>query len=577
MAALSTRLDGGQVRLVLGLRWRLLVRNARTKPFAFGVRVLVALAGLGVLAAVSLAIGAGVSLLQSRGERQHAETVLHLVYAMGFLWLALGPLLAFRANEFLDVTKLFHLPVSHRTVFVASLLGAFVSPGTLMALGPVAAASVGFGGGFAAVCARLATGAVVVGVGVAAGQTVLLLLLNTLRSRIWRDVLLVVGPLLGGVVFVGSQLALRASDDGGPAVVLATLHDYLSWMAPLPSWWGAQAAVSTDWVGRLPALGLPVLAWILVGAAARLQEKAYYGELWAPPPQSVRARRERRWFRFLPDPIGALEEKDLKLLFREPVVRMMVVQQGIWALFPVVLTLWKVLTSEGPDAEGISLAPLPFLPLVALVLLLMELALLMNLLGLEGGGIVHTLLTPVRAGQVLYAKVFAYLAVFGGVNAAVAFALAVTGYSWAGAPGEGVARGLLDGALAFVATATALAICAPASVLLPIRLAARGRRALRQQTTGREGCLMVLKNTLAMGLVGFAILPAVALVHHADILTLLRPDLAGGLWSYLSVPLGLVCAAAIAVVAVRAGVQMAAASAEKNVERLVDRLARPEE
>lgn len=576
----ETALDRRQLLLILDLRRRLFLRDARRRPVQFALRMVAALIGMTFLVGVGgVTVMAGTNALAFGGTPEGAaaaDAVVHLTYLFAFLWLAIGPLLAFRANELLDVTKLFAHPVSHHTVFVSSLIGGLTSPSAMIAFVPAAGASIGCSAGAAGALLRLLLAALVVLSGVATGQWLTLVMLNLLRSRVWRDVLFVIGPLFGAGIFVTFQIVARSQDAGTLAGKLGDVLPWLDRLVVLPSWWAARAALAEDVIGALPCLLVPVFLAFTVRAASRLQERAFHGEVVTPLPEAGHRASRRSPFTLLGDPVAALAEKDLKLLFREPMVRMTLIQSAAFALIPIGLTLYRTISNGSGRGPGDLLRALPFTPLACGLVIVAEMPLLLNLLGLEGAGIVQTLQSPVRGAQVLWGKVAAHLALFGGANAVLCGALSFGLYVWAGLPGEGLWRALIAASVGVLSTAVALAVTVVTSVFLPLPMASRDRRALRQQARGREGCLSVPKNMLTMMAIAFATLPLLLLVLHADLLRVLGAGDVLGNWTYLTVPLGLVIAFLIAFGALWAGVSVAGSWFDRRTEKLVSALARDE-
>ena len=218
-------------------------------------------------------------------------------------------------------------------------------------------------------------------------------------------------------------------------------------------------------------------------------------------------------------PLGALVEKEIAILRREPAVRSILIGQAMYPIMWCGVGTYQVVT--GRSAAELS----KFVPLAGLVaypLLLMELGLVMNLLGLEGGGAVHAMLLPVKGRTLLLGKDVAYLLVFGTLNAAVAVVLTVAAYFLTpGGSAAVCATWALFGALeGYCVVAIGLGIGNMMSVVNPIRVAVRDRRAIRQQVGGRDGCL---RNFVGVGAVMgslFLAVPVALLFHLPYLLTM---------------------------------------------------------
>ena len=572
------RIDWRQVRLVLAARWRIVSRRMAGKPVLLALELLLRVAfALGVVA-FSVAVAFGVRYLVSTGRIAEARGAVHLVHATSFVFLALTPVLGFRGNEFLDVTKLLTFPVTHRTVFASSLLSLLASGSVFAAVLPVVAVATGYAGTVAGAVLGVLAGLLLVATSVALGQVLLLVFLDRLRSRKWRDVTMVVVPLLTGGVYAGSRILFRGegSDRETFLALLGRVDSLAGWLVPLPSWWSAHAVTGGTWARLAPALAMvPLLVW-LVRVAARLQERTYHGEVEDAPrtlERSGTGRGSGLLRRVVRDPVAALAEKDIALLRREPAVRTTLIGQFTFALVPVGLLVWNVLTERTDDpARAATVAA--FAGAVSYVFLLAEMAILLNVLGLQGGGLVHTLLTPVRRRDLLLGKDVAHLVVFGTINAAVAVTAVVVAHVafGAGSPGVVVTRAALGAVEAYAAAALVLGIGDVMSVLLPYRLAAKDRRALRQQTSTREGCLRTLLGLAGVALAASLLVPLFLAFHQRDILGPgLRVDSTS--WLLLTVPLGIGVAAAV----LAAGATLGGSLLERREEQAISVFARSEE
>jgi hypothetical protein len=567
--------DWAQVRLILAARRRMLWNRMSRSPWVAALNI-VLYAAFGFLAVVlNSALGAWV---HGCGDREVAGAAVHLVYLCVFFMLATTPPLQLRGNEFLDVTKLFVHPVSHRTVFAATLCGLMTSGSVLFFTLPAVAVSVGAASSAAGAFAGAVVALLLVAVSTAVGQFLLLTYLNTLRSRRWRDLVTWLAPLVFGAFYVAFRLEFGGSAAGGQIrATLRWLAGWIDWTLPLPSWWGAHAVTGEGWLRWLPALALvPALAW-LVRAAAVLQERAYHGEVPAEPAVNLAARRSlfARVAQRLPDPIGAVAEKELALFAREPAVRSLLVSQAIYAVVPLALALWNAI-GEAHEAGGLARLA-PFAACVAYPLLLAELGIAMNLLGLEGGGVVHALLLPVPRRIMLLGKDAAYLIVFGTVNGVVGCLAVLAAHLLAGSglSGDVLARAALGFLEGPCAVAAALAVGNVNAVISPVRLAVRDRRALRQQMSGREGCLRSLQGLAGVFATAVLCLPVFLLFHWGDIVHAATDGRESApVWLRAVLPLAatLFCAVAVWVGAVLGGAWLGA-----REEPIVANLARSEE
>src|SRR6185295_19105014 len=108
-----------------------------------------------------------------------------------------------------------------------------------------------------------------------------------------------------------------------------------------------------------------------------LHEQAYYGETAEDAQPEVAAARGigARFARALPDPLGAIVQKEFALLRREPAVRSILVGQAIYPVFVFGGLAWKVIFEhDAPDRVRYA----PLAGVVSYPLLLMELGLILN-------------------------------------------------------------------------------------------------------------------------------------------------------------------------------------------------------
>lgn len=511
----ETAIDWRQVRLLLATNWRTKINRASRSPFSFAMGLML-LGGFALGAILfSVVLGMGVAALKT-SRPEIAGAAVHEVFLSVFFVVVATPVLGFRGNEFLDVTKLFVHPVGHRTVFAATFIGLMGSGAVLFFSLPVAAAVIGYGGPPERVAAGLFAGLVLMLVAVALGQLVLLAFLNTLKSRKWRDLSMVLVPLVFGGFWVTFQILSRRGAEGRSMFVGAVewFAKWKDWTLPLPSWWAANAVTGAGWTRFLPlAAALALVVW-LVRASATLQERAYFGEVGeeAAPEGVARGGIFTRFASRLGDPLGALAEKELAILGREPAVRSILIGQAIYPVLWGGLGVWRLSTSSSA-ADLARYAPLA--GLVSYPLLLMELGLVMNLLGLEGGGAVHAMLLPVRRRLLLLGKDVAFLLVFGTLNAAFAVTATVVAFlvTHAGSVGACVQWSLLGALEGYCVLAVGLGIGNVVSVISPVRVAVRDRRAIRQQVGGREGCLRSLVSLVAV-FGSLAVSVPIALLFH---------------------------------------------------------------
>lgn len=499
-----------QVGLLLRLHFLILRRQATATPGRKVVTLLLVVLGSVASLLLGLTAFAGMAVARHRSGIPPADLdeAMHLSFAVVYAVLVLSPALGFRGNEFLDVSRLFHLPVSHRTVFTASTIGVSVSGAVLFCLPALAGLVLGhmipgnrwgrvsWGDmDFGLLAIRMGLVAAFLFHAVAVGQLLVLVLLNFLRSRRFQDLGLVVAPCIAGAVYLGTWWALtRGRSQVGPHGSM--LRDLLAsepsrYVPFLPSRWLTEALVGAgagEWRCWLPfVLGFVPLTGIVLALAGHLQERAFLGDV--PPIAAGRGGSGRRipggrlLSRFLPDPVLAVASKELRLLRREPIVKTVLIGQAFFLVLPI---LFLALRPGGTDPVGAVVRASWLLPFV---LVFVENHLTMNLLGLEGPGVSHLRTTPVSWRQVLLGKNLCYLLGFGAANALLSAAgiLALRALRPGSVPDplSSIGMAVVGGTCAL---AVVLAVGNVISVAMPTSLAAKGRMALRQQSAFSEGC-----------------------------------------------------------------------------------------
>jgi hypothetical protein len=274
----------------------------------------------------------------------------------------------------------------------------------------------------------------------------------------------------------------------------------------------------------------------------------------------------------LRDPLGALVEKELSILRREPAVRSVLIGQ---AMYPVMMVGFVVVGIVGGRSKPDLARLVPLASLVVYPMLQMEMGLAMNLLGFEGGGALHSMLLPVPRRVLMLGKCVAYLLAFGTLNALVAVAATLVAWAATGAasPSNCALWCLLGAIEGYCALAVGLGIGCFLSVLAPVRLAVRDRRAIRQQAGGREGCLRSLLGLATVFGTLLVCAPVAALFHLPYALHLLGSSVLPP-WSVLvTVP----AAAALSAAVLWGGAALGGGLLASREEEVVSLLAKSEE
>jgi ABC-2 type transport system permease protein len=515
------------VALLLWLRYRTMFRGGSGGRQAFAVVI-------GLLVLVPLSVGLGAfSLATTRyiaGSMAPEALLLfvQLAFLLVFAMLLAMPIISFAATDFYDITKLFHLPVSHRPVFVAQIIGMVCGGTPLFFLPAMLGVVVGASGGAARAFFSIPVLLLFLFQTVALARLLQLLLLNTLRSRRFRDLAAIGAACLSAGLFVLFRLTFDA--DSPTRNVAAFLEDLLAsgaanWVSAFPSSWIAALMVPGAGLGPIllvVLVALPLTA-LTVWVAAILQERAFHGEVPVAQPRArtagvAPAGRGPGLLRFLPEPVRAVARREILLIRREPIVKTTLIQQAVFFLIPVAIAVF----GQGGGAHPGVGALLRF---GVFVLLFVESILAMNFFGLEGSGIVVTLSSPTPRHQVLLGKCLAYFLLFAPVNVLFVLATAILVRILHGEVEAATVAVALIGAVS--ATLVLLGTGSIVSVLVPLRMTGRSRGALRQSGTG-EGCLMALLRMVAILVLAVLVAPIVllGLVPALSVLSLVYGALA---------------------------------------------------
>ena len=303
---------------LVAVRWRLDVRAVTGERVRL-LALLVAVPGLILLsAAASFVVFAGVRFLESTRPELTLSVLSAGTTALGLLW-ALSPLLAGMAlTETHDLNRLLHFPIPLRTLVVSSFLANLLQS-TVLALVPplffLGLAVTGPGGAMVPVVFGLGLALAFV---VASGQLVGLALHALSRHRRLHDRLLFVGVALG--LLLSFLPLLLMSGAAAPIARLARELLARDVFVLSPFGWGIRAAVHAGRGEADAFFGFAAAAVLGVGAllalSTALVERMYRGELDLG--EGVRKSTLGRSRVFLKGPVGALLEKDLRVVWRDP-------------------------------------------------------------------------------------------------------------------------------------------------------------------------------------------------------------------------------------------------------------------
>ena len=478
------------VRLLLWLRYRTMFRAGGGKA-----RLIGALIGFAFLVPISILCGFFVhgmtAAFVAGGDAAALALWIDVVFLAGFAMLVILPVIGLAGSEFFDISKLFHLPVSHRTVLIAQVIGMMAGGVVLFFTPALVGLVIGLPGGPLHVALRLLLLVSFLFFTVALSRMLQLVLLNLLRSRRFRDLAAILGALVSASVFLAFRRFSDTTDgqgevmglvsrlaDAGAGTYIAAVPS--SWVAGVVSPEAGTSAVLLFALGFLPLTGLFVLV------AAALQERAFHGEVPISTPRvrtaATRAGEAgRSGFEWIPEDVRAVASKEIRLLRREPLVKTLLIQQSVFLLVPVAMAIY----GSGSGAAGIGRGVVEW---GVYALLFVESLLSMNLLGLEGPGLVCLLKSPAPRRRILAGQNLAYGLLWGTVNVAfVTVAVSALALVGGGIPVDrlpGVFAAAIAGVLLMQGAGSVT------SVLGPQRLTSGGRRALAQQSGG--GCMAAI-------------------------------------------------------------------------------------
>jgi ABC-2 type transport system permease protein len=236
-------------RIGATLRWRLVTNRARR----LGKRS----PKLTVFVAVLYAIGTAYALGRVRFDdidMAGRTAVLHLS-SLAFGWI-IGPILIGGVDETVDPTRLAMLPLRRSELFTVQVVAAVSGIGPLSAaVGLGVGLPIGFGTTFPAAVVSFICALIGVGMTVGLARTVAALLTIAQRSRIGRDLGILLAAFVGGAMFIVAQLASRM---GG-----STARSLLAGLEWAPWGWPARSVVAAR-VGEWDR----ALFWLLWAAFA---------------------------------------------------------------------------------------------------------------------------------------------------------------------------------------------------------------------------------------------------------------------------------------------------------------------
>ena len=491
------------------LQWRAYTRNRMSALGAVLVVIFFGPAAIGVAAACAF----GFLTLEPPLNAYLLSVVLLAIY---LLWL-LAPVFGYALSESYDVTRLFHFPVSPRLLFVSAIFGSLLDFPVLLVLPTMAAVVIGFAHGPVSLLLTLIAVLLFTFHTIALSQVFVLAGAGMLRSRRFRDLAIILAPLLFMGFYLATQLLssrMRTSHLQGfdwQQIVNHPAWRYLDFAPPgfaariiADTGQGTLAATPLYLLGLLIAcLGTVYLAGWLINLAATghvvgssHHKPAVAAERRAATPAAAAHQPARsRLGDLLPPAVAAVVGKELKYMLREPYFKTMLLNIFFMLVVGVFVFLrpWRREITEFVDPGLIVWAASGYV-------FFAEIQLLMNILGTEGRAATALFLFPNSRRHLLLGKNLAMLGALFFINLVVAAVLC----SVAGRPG------LIGPMLVWMELANVIlaGVGNIASVLFPIRIVRVGWR-MQAASSGRS-CAYGFAYMLFMAAGGLLLLPVLA-------------------------------------------------------------------
>ncbi len=391
------------IRLLFWLKWKLMWRGyARSTVTLVGVIVTLLFF---LPFAIGIAIGTvyGYRLLLPPDNTQLLRAVLLGIY---LLWI-LGPLLGYTLNESYDITRLFLYPLSPRQLFTGAIFGSLLDFPVLIALPVLLAIFFGFINAVPAALLVILPVVLFLFHTIAINQTLLLVGAGFLRSRRYRDIMIVVGPLLAMLFYLSFQLLPRAMVFNYRGIVNSRGWDLINYLPP-------GLAARTIAAASAGQYGLSVIFLLLLAAvsvatvylAGWLIDKVATGVVISAPVAVQVGHREQSPSRTgsplelrLPPVIAAIAMKEVKYFTRDPFFKSLLVS----ALFMLGFWFVIILHPFSPDRGGFNFAAL-FVWIIPVLAMQTAMRLTGNLFGTEGSAAATLFTFPSSRRQILLGK-----------------------------------------------------------------------------------------------------------------------------------------------------------------------------
>lgn len=485
-------------RILLGLRWRLLLRASGKnsgRAVALGL-ALVAMTLLGVF------WGFGIFDLASKNPDRVAAIAQSIFFVVFVAEVALG-VVSLVVAEFFDISRLMHHPIGYPEVFAAMLTSGLIAPVTLLYVSPAVGLGVALGGSLTLQVVRTLSVLLLLLLGHCIALVLNLAFLTFVSRRKLRDLATIVASLIG----VGLYLVMRGFGPGRSQfgdLLLTPPSAELRW---LPSSWLSEVFLGSLTVSEaLPGvlLSLALLSGlILIGAG--LLKASFFGQVASPEAKARKGADRREW---LKGPSGALARLARRLYLRVPQVKALYIQQTVFLLAPIYFIIFE----KSPVNDALA-GPF-WVVLFTLLLSFSHLVFVQSYFGLDGPGLMQMLLSPVSRARLLFVRSLSLGGFFFAADAVlISLTLGIMGMLRGGGTSLFALFPLALLLLAILILIN-LAFGAVTSIYWPMRLVSSGRRPIQGQRSENAGCTAQIARLLLF-------LPAAALASLLAALAML--------------------------------------------------------
>lgn len=433
--------------------------------------------------------------------------IIEIGFAVYVLYAMFSPFFGLNASDYLDIEKARLYPIRPTSLFGVALVSgmftpmmAFLTPSIVVALrhlAPTVPAFL-FNMGIFGLFLVFTSGT---------RQCVTLAFLNLLKRRRYQDLLRVLVPFTGIVIFAGIQFLVY----GDPQEVTRQLEsiEIPPWIRDTPFFWHARSLISSEELGlgfllRVLLAMIATVAVLALGSA--LLKRAMAGEMESGANRAVAETwEEEAGLRRVTKggsrgAIWGMAAKEFRLIRREPAIKTLIIQQSFLFLFPILILLAQSRFDMREMVENGGRIMLPTL----LILLYVEFQVFYFALGFEGKSLLQLVSQPIQPNAIFIGKNLVYGTVGLVWNTLVVVGLCalfqqpqrIVPYSLAGGFGLIVALGWAN----------------LSSTLFPVPLSTTGRNPLSQSTNNRRGCMLAIWTYLNVGLLLVFSAPIVGVV-----------------------------------------------------------------